>query len=121
MSQENVGLVQSVIEAHERGDFATVFAAYDPGIEWHLTPGWATASTSSPSITVTMALAAIRLWEQEATLSYTAHGMWATARPEKPSACPSPGPVPRDDRARPRQAPQCGPQDSFLSCHEDSA
>lgn len=36
MSAANVEVVRGVIEAHERGDFATVFAAYDPGIEWHL-------------------------------------------------------------------------------------
>jgi ketosteroid isomerase-like protein len=36
MSQENVEVVRRVIEAHDRGDFATVLAAYDPGIEWHL-------------------------------------------------------------------------------------
>ena len=44
MSQENVELVRSVIDAHERGDFATVFAAYDPEIEWRtgggLTAPW---------------------------------------------------------------------------------
>ncbi len=34
MSQENVELVRTVNEAHDRGDFATVFAAYDPEIEW---------------------------------------------------------------------------------------
>jgi hypothetical protein len=33
VSRENVELVQDVIAAHERGDFAAVFAAYDPGIE----------------------------------------------------------------------------------------
>jgi uncharacterized protein len=36
MSRENVEVVRRVIEAHNRGDFATVFAAYDPGIEWHI-------------------------------------------------------------------------------------
>ena len=36
MSQENVELVRSVCEAHDRGDFAAVFAAYDPKIEWHV-------------------------------------------------------------------------------------
>jgi ketosteroid isomerase-like protein len=34
VSRENVELVRRVYEAHERGDFATVFAAYDPAIEW---------------------------------------------------------------------------------------
>jgi hypothetical protein len=29
-------LVRRVIDAHERGDFATVFAAYDPRIEWNI-------------------------------------------------------------------------------------
>jgi ketosteroid isomerase-like protein len=38
MSQENVELVRRVYEAHERGDFAAVFAAYDPEIDWHV-PG----------------------------------------------------------------------------------
>jgi ketosteroid isomerase-like protein len=41
MSQENVGLVRRVIEAHDRQDFATVFSAYDPGIEWHVGDGFA--------------------------------------------------------------------------------
>ena len=36
MSRENQEVVRRVIEAHERGDFATVFAAYDPAIEWHI-------------------------------------------------------------------------------------
>jgi ketosteroid isomerase-like protein len=36
MSRENVEIVQRVIDAHERGDLATVFAAYDPAIEWHI-------------------------------------------------------------------------------------
>jgi ketosteroid isomerase-like protein len=48
MSKENVEAVRRVIDAHDRGDFATVFAAYDPDIEWHLTPGWATASDFEP-------------------------------------------------------------------------
>jgi ketosteroid isomerase-like protein len=48
MSQENVEAVRRVIEAHDRGDFAMVFAAYDPGIEWHLTQGWAPASDFEP-------------------------------------------------------------------------
>jgi ketosteroid isomerase-like protein len=48
MSQENLEVVRRVIEAHDRGDFATVFAAYDPGIEWHLTPGWAPAFDFEP-------------------------------------------------------------------------
>ncbi len=38
MSRENVEVVRRVIEAHDRGDFATVFASYDPGIEWHVAP-----------------------------------------------------------------------------------
>ena len=37
MSHENVEIVRKVIEAHERGDFATVFAAYDPQVEWNVT------------------------------------------------------------------------------------
>ncbi|HEY7150923.1 MAG TPA: nuclear transport factor 2 family protein [Solirubrobacterales bacterium] len=37
MSEENVELVRKVIEAHERGDFEAVFAAYHPDIEWQLT------------------------------------------------------------------------------------
>ena len=36
MSQENVDLVRRVIEAHDRGDFASVFGSYDSGIEWHV-------------------------------------------------------------------------------------
>jgi ketosteroid isomerase-like protein len=36
MSRENVEIVRKVIEAHDRGDFDTVFAAYDPRIEWRL-------------------------------------------------------------------------------------
>ena len=36
MSQENVELVRRVYEAHDRGDFTAVFAAYDPEIEWHV-------------------------------------------------------------------------------------
>ena len=36
MSQENVDLVRRVIESHERRDFAAVFAAYDPEIEWSI-------------------------------------------------------------------------------------
>ena len=36
MSQENVDLVRRVYEAHGRGDFTAVFAAYDPEIEWHV-------------------------------------------------------------------------------------
>jgi ketosteroid isomerase-like protein len=36
MSRENVELVRRVNEAHARGDLATVFAAYDPEIEWHV-------------------------------------------------------------------------------------
>jgi ketosteroid isomerase-like protein len=34
MSEENVEFVQGIVDAHQRGDFATVFAAYDPAIEW---------------------------------------------------------------------------------------
>ncbi len=49
MSEENVEIVRRVIEAHDRGDFATVFAAYDPDIEWHVGGlfGW-TASDLKP-------------------------------------------------------------------------
>ena len=36
MSQENVELVRRHCEAHARGDFTAVFAAYDPEIEWHV-------------------------------------------------------------------------------------
>ena len=36
MSREGLQVVRRVIEAHERGDLATVFAAYDPGIEWNI-------------------------------------------------------------------------------------
>ena len=36
MSQEDAELVRRVYEAHERGDFTAVFAAYDPEIEWHV-------------------------------------------------------------------------------------
>ncbi len=36
MSRENVEVVRRVIEAHDRGDVAAVFAAYDPEIEWHI-------------------------------------------------------------------------------------
>jgi ketosteroid isomerase-like protein len=36
MSQENVEIVRRVIEAHDGGDFAAVFAAYDQEIEWHI-------------------------------------------------------------------------------------
>jgi ketosteroid isomerase-like protein len=38
MSRENVEVVRRVVEAHDCGDFATVFASYDPGIEWHVAP-----------------------------------------------------------------------------------
>jgi len=34
MSEENVEFVQGIVDAHQLGDFATVFAAYDPAIEW---------------------------------------------------------------------------------------
>jgi ketosteroid isomerase-like protein len=36
VSRENIELVRRVNEAHERGDFAAVFAAYDQEIEWHV-------------------------------------------------------------------------------------
>ena len=36
MGRENVDFVRAVIEAHDRGDFDAVFAAYDPEIEWHI-------------------------------------------------------------------------------------
>lgn len=36
MSQDNSEVVRRVIDAHQRGDFASVFAAYDPAIEWHI-------------------------------------------------------------------------------------
>jgi len=48
MSEENVELVRRVIEAHDRGDFATVFAAYDPEIEWHVGRLELTASGLEP-------------------------------------------------------------------------
>jgi ketosteroid isomerase-like protein len=48
MSREDVELVRRVIEAHDGGDFATVFAAYDPGIEWHLARVMAPASDFEP-------------------------------------------------------------------------
>jgi len=35
MSEENVEDVRRIVDAHQRGDFATVFEAYDPAIEWH--------------------------------------------------------------------------------------
>ena len=35
MSKENVEVVRRIVDAHQRGDFASVFAAYDPAIEWH--------------------------------------------------------------------------------------
>ena len=41
MSRENVEVVRAIIDAHDRGDFDTVFAAYDPAIEWR--PGRAMA------------------------------------------------------------------------------
>jgi ketosteroid isomerase-like protein len=34
MSEENVEVVRRIVDAHQRGDFATVYAAYDPAIEW---------------------------------------------------------------------------------------
>jgi len=34
MSEENVEVVRRIVDAHQRGDFATVFDAYDPAIEW---------------------------------------------------------------------------------------
>jgi ketosteroid isomerase-like protein len=37
VSVRNVDLVRSVIDAHERGDYEAVFAAYDPEIEWDVT------------------------------------------------------------------------------------
>jgi ketosteroid isomerase-like protein len=36
MPRDNVEIVRRVIEAHDRGDFAAVFAAYHPRIEWHI-------------------------------------------------------------------------------------
>jgi ketosteroid isomerase-like protein len=36
MSEENVRIVQALVAAHQRGDFAAVFAAYDPEIEWRI-------------------------------------------------------------------------------------
>jgi hypothetical protein len=33
MSEEHINLVRGVIEASERGEMGTVFAAYDPEIE----------------------------------------------------------------------------------------
>ena len=48
MSRENVETVRRVIDAHDRGDFTSVFAAYDPSIEWRLAPGWAIASDFEP-------------------------------------------------------------------------
>lgn len=36
MSQEDIDLVRSVIDASERGEMDKVFAAYDPEIEWHI-------------------------------------------------------------------------------------
>ena len=33
MSEENVEVVRRIVDAHQRGDFATVFEAYDPAIE----------------------------------------------------------------------------------------
>ena len=44
MSQENVEVVRSIMDAHERGDFDAVFAGYDPEIEWHLSPVFARVS-----------------------------------------------------------------------------
>ena len=35
MSEENVEIVRRIVDAHQRGDFASVFAGYDPDIEWH--------------------------------------------------------------------------------------
>jgi ketosteroid isomerase-like protein len=37
-----------VIEAHDRGDFATVFAAYDPEIEWSIARVMAPAADLEP-------------------------------------------------------------------------
>ena len=48
MSHENVEIVRGVIEAHERGDVASVFAAYDPEIEWHVGRVAAEASDFEP-------------------------------------------------------------------------
>ena len=42
MSEENVEVVRRIVDAHQRGDFASVFAGYDPDIEWH--PGNVPAS-----------------------------------------------------------------------------
>lgn len=36
MSRTNVEIVEDLISAHQRGDFAAVFALYDPGIEWRI-------------------------------------------------------------------------------------
>jgi ketosteroid isomerase-like protein len=36
MSQENIDLVRSVIDASQRGEMDEVFAAYDPEIEWRI-------------------------------------------------------------------------------------
>jgi ketosteroid isomerase-like protein len=44
VSQENVEIVRSIIDAHERGDFDAVFAGYDSEIEWHLSPVFARVS-----------------------------------------------------------------------------
>ncbi len=42
MSEENVEIVRRIVDAHQRGDFSSVFAAYGPDIEWH--PGNVPAS-----------------------------------------------------------------------------
>jgi ketosteroid isomerase-like protein len=36
MSQENVEVVRAAMDAYERRDFGTLFASYDPKIEWHI-------------------------------------------------------------------------------------
>jgi ketosteroid isomerase-like protein len=48
MSHENVEIVRSVIDAHERGDAEAVFSQYDPEIEWHLSTVFASVSEFDP-------------------------------------------------------------------------
>ena len=48
MSQENVDLVRSVIDASERGEMEEVFAAYDPEIEWRFSELWGVITDFEP-------------------------------------------------------------------------
>lgn len=51
MSRETLEIVRGVADAHDRGDFAAVFAAYDPGIQWDVGRVLAPGSDFDPTFT----------------------------------------------------------------------